>query len=69
MKSGLFCVTCVVDNGCRIETWETFVHAYTASQAKMMAKADWQSRDNETWATVKSCRVVPEFEIITKRVR
>lgn len=69
MDKGFFCVTCVVDNGCRIETWETFVHAYTASQAKWMVKEYWSKKDNETFASIKDCRLVPESEIIAMEVK
>ena len=69
MKKGFFCVTCVVDNGCTIETFDTFVHAYTASQAKWKVKEYWSTKDNETFADIKSCRLILESEIIAKRVR
>lgn len=69
MKPSWFCVTCKVDNGCRIETWQSLVYATTASQAKLMAKADWETRDNETVAEVLSVRMISETEIFTRQVR
>lgn len=69
MQGTWFVVTCKVDNGCRIETWDSIVYALTVSQAKLMAKADWHSRDNETTAEVLSARKLSETEIITRPVR
>ena len=69
MQSAWFVVTCKVDNGCRIETWDSIVCALTISQAKLMAKADWHSRDSETTAEVLSARKLSETEIITRQVR
>ena len=68
MKGAWFLVTCKVDNGCRIETWESLVYALTASQAKLMAKADWETRDNETTASILSARKISETEILTRQV-
>lgn len=69
MKGAWFCVTCVVDNGCRIETWKSIVYALNAMEATKTAKADWETRDNETVATVKAVRPIHENEIFTMQGR
>lgn len=69
MKGAWFCVTCVVDNGCRIEKWKSIVYAEHAMDAMKIAKADWEVRDNETIATVEAVRMIHETEIFTMQVR
>lgn len=68
MKGAWFCITCEVDNGCRIETWESLVYALTLSQAKCMVKADWEMRDSETTAKVISARKLSEIEIFSRQI-
>ena len=69
MKGAWFVVTCKVDNGCRIETWDTIVYAVTLSSAKMQVYHDWISRDNETTAEILSARKLSETEVIRMQVR
>lgn len=68
MKGAWFCVVCEVDNGCRHETWESLVYAPTASQAQCIVKADWETRDSETIAKVKSVRKLTEIEIFSRQI-
>ena len=69
MNGNWFCVKCKVDNGCTIENWNSLVFAENEAQAQLMAKSDWEVRDNETVAEVLSVRMVHETEIFTMRTR
>ena len=69
MKKAWFSVLCEVDNGCTLELWQSIVRAYTLSEAKRIAKHDWQSKDSETVASVLSCHILPEDEIVKMKVR
>lgn len=68
MESAWFCVTCMVDNGCTVEKWESLVCAFTASQAKFNVVRHWNNQDSETVAKVISCRKVDETELFDRRV-
>lgn len=68
MQSAWFCVTCEVDNGCRIETWESLVYAPNAMRAQQIVKADWEMRDSETVAKVKSARKLSTIEIFSRQI-
>ena len=69
MKSAWFVVTCKVDNGCRIEKWQSIVYALTLSQAKFKVYSYWKSQDSETTAEILSVRKLSETEIIHMEVR
>ena len=68
MNSAWFCVTCLVDNGCRWETWESLVYAPTISQAKYLVTEYWNTRDSETTAKVISARKLAETEIFSREI-
>ena len=58
MERALFCVTCMVDNGCTHQRYNTYVCAYTGAQAKMITKQHWQTQDSETVASIENVHVV-----------
>lgn len=64
MQKALFCVTCMVDNGCTHTRYDTYVMAPTVSSAKYKVKQYWDSQDSETVATIESARIVHSNEII-----
>lgn len=69
MKGTWFVVTCRVDNGCRIETWDSIVYAVTPSSAEMEVLRDWISHDSETTVQILSTRKLSEKEITRMQVR
>lgn len=69
MKGAWFVVTCKVDNGCRIETWDSLVYAVTLSSAKWEVYNYWTSRDSETTVEILSVRKLSEKEIMHMQVR
>lgn len=71
MTQALFCVTCMVDNGCTYERHEAYVFAVTGAQAKRAVLHYWNSQ-YDTIATVETTRIVhiPTGNVIcTKRIK
>ena len=58
MERALFCVNCMVDNGCTHKMYNTYVCAYTGAQAKLITKQHWQAQDSETVAHIGDVYVV-----------
>lgn len=46
----LYCVKCEVDNGARVEVYNTYIFAPSALVAKYRAIRFWSALDNETTA-------------------
>lgn len=70
MNRALFCVTCMVDNGCTHERHETYLFAFTNSQAKYNALNYW-NQQYDTTAKIESVRTVNDSIgniICTKRI-
>lgn len=71
MEQALFCVTCMVDNGCTYERHEAYIFAATSAQARRAVLHHWNSQ-YDTTATVETTRMVhmPIGNIIcTKRIK
>ena len=59
MKHALFCVTCMVDNGCTHTRREAYVFAFTGAQARRAVLKYWESQ-YDTIAEVESTKIVEE---------
>ena len=57
MNKVLFCVTCMVDNGCTHKRYEMYLFAFTSAQAKYNVLHYWH-RQYDTTATIESTRIV-----------
>ena len=68
MEQSLYCVTCLVDNGCRYERHEAYVYAFTIEQARRATLQYWNSQ-YDTTAIVETTRMVhiPTGNIICTR--
>lgn len=69
MQFAWFVVTCKVDNGCRIETWQSIVCTPTVTQAKGIVYKYWLSQDSETTAEILDARKLSPTETIHVQVR
>lgn len=69
MKKAWFSVLCEVDNDASIELWQYIVYAPTVSEAKRIAKHDFQSKDSETIAKVLECNRLPDNEIVKRKIK
>lgn len=69
MKEGLFCVTCMVDNGCTYERYETYVWAPTVTSAKALAMNYWLRKGNDNVVKVESARHASDKGVVcTKHI-
>ena len=76
MDQALFCVTCMVDNGCTHERHEMYVFAFTGAQARRTALQHWNEQ-YDTVATIETTKIIPHLAedaftgniICTKRVK
>ena len=57
MERALFCVTCMVDNGCTHTRRESYVFAFTGAQARRAVLHYWNSQ-YDTIAEVESTKIV-----------